>query len=79
MQAYKLELSEKYDVIHLIFHVSLLKFWHLRNENLKLQIILIEEKEKWKIKKILEQWIKKEKIEYVEKCNDRLVSSSLLW
>jgi len=25
MQAYKLELSEKYDAIHLIFHVSLLK------------------------------------------------------
>ncbi len=46
MQAYKLELSEKYDAIHLIFHVSLLKFWHLRDENSKLQIILIEEKEK---------------------------------
>ncbi len=26
MQAYKLELSERYDAIHLIFHVSLLKF-----------------------------------------------------
>jgi len=25
MQAYKLELSEKYDAIHSIFHVSLLK------------------------------------------------------
>jgi len=25
MQAYKLELSEKYNAIHLIFHVSLLK------------------------------------------------------
>ncbi len=65
MQAYKLELFEKYDAIHLIFHVSLLKFWHLRDENSKLQIILVEEKEKWKIKKILNQWIKKEKIEYL--------------
>jgi len=46
MQAYKLELSERYDAIHLIFHVSLLKFWHLRDENSKLQIILIKEKDK---------------------------------
>ncbi len=65
MQAYKLKLFEKYDAIHLIFHVSLLKFWHLRDENSKLQIILMKEKEKWKIKKILDQWIKKEKIEYL--------------
>ncbi len=43
MQAYKLELSEKYDVIHLIFHVSLLKFWYLRDENSKLQIILVRD------------------------------------
>jgi len=42
-----------------------LKFWHLRDENLKSQIILIEEKKKWKIKKILDQWIKKEKIKYL--------------
>ena len=62
---YKLELSKRYDAIYLIFHVSLLKFWHLRDENSKLQIILIKEKEKWKIKKILDQWIKKEKIEYL--------------
>ncbi len=46
MQAYKLELFEKYDAIHSIFHVSLLKFWHLRDENLKLQIILIKEEKK---------------------------------
>ncbi len=65
MQAYKLELSEKYDAIHSIFHVSLLKFWHSRDENSKSQIILIEEKEEWKIKKILDQRIKKEKIEYL--------------
>ncbi len=62
---YKLKLFEKYDAIHSIFHVFLLKFWHLRDENLKSQIILIEEKEKWKIKKILDQQIKKEKIEYL--------------
>ncbi len=65
MQAYKFKLSEKYDAIHSIFHVFLLKLWHLRDENLKLQIILVKEKEKWKIKKILDQWIKKEKIEYL--------------
>ncbi len=65
MQAYKLELSERYDAIHLIFHVSLLKLWHLRDKNSKLQIILVKEKEKWKIEKILDQWIKKEKIEYL--------------
>ncbi len=65
MQAYKLELSEKYDAIHSIFHVSLLKFWYSYDENLKSQIILIKKKEKWKIKKILDQWIKKEKIEYL--------------
>ncbi len=65
MQAYKLELFKKYDAIHSIFHVSLLKFWHLRDENSKSQIILIEEKEKWEIKKILDQRIKKEKIEYL--------------
>ncbi len=46
MQAYKFELFEKYDAIHLIFHVSLLKFWHLHDENLKLQIILVKEKKK---------------------------------
>ena len=65
MQAYKFKLSEKYDAIHSTFHVFLLKLWHLRDENLKLQIILVKEKEKWKIKKILDQWIKKEKIEYL--------------
>ncbi len=65
MQAYKLELSEKYDAIHLIFHVSLLKFWHSRDENSKSQIILVEEKKEWKIEKILDQRIKKEKIEYL--------------
>ncbi len=65
MQAYKLELLERYDAIHSIFHVSLLKLWHLRDENLKLQIILIKEKEKWEIKKIINQRIKKEKIEYL--------------
>ncbi len=70
MQAYKLKLSEKYDAIYSIFHVSLLKFWHLRDKNLKLQIILVEEKEKWKIKKILDQWIKKEKIEYLIQWTD---------
>ncbi len=65
MQAYKLELFERYDAIHSIFHVFLLKLWYLCDENSKLQIILIKEKEKWKIKKILDQWIKKEKIEYL--------------
>ncbi len=65
MQAYKFELSERYDAIHSIFHVSLLKLWYLHDKNLKLQIILIKEKEKWKIKKILDQWIKKEKIKYL--------------
>ncbi len=65
MQAYKFELSERYDAIHSIFHVSLLKFWHLRDENSKSQTILMKEKEKWKIKKILNQRIKKEKIEYL--------------
>ncbi len=65
MQAYKLELSERYDAIYSIFHVSLLKLWHLRDENSKSQIILIKEKEKWEIKKIINQQIKKEKIEYL--------------
>ncbi len=65
MQAYKLKLFEKYDAIHLIFYVSLLKFWYLRDENSKSQIILIEKKEKWEIKKILDQQIKKEKIKYL--------------
>ncbi len=65
MQVYKLELFERYDAIHLIFHVSLLKFWHLRDENSKSQIILVEEEKKWEIKKILDQQIKKEKIEYL--------------
>ncbi len=65
MQVYKLELSERYDAIHSIFHVSLLKLWHLCDENSKSQIILIKEKDKWKIKKIIDQRIKKEKIEYL--------------
>ncbi len=65
MQAYKLKLSEKYDAIYSIFHVSLLKFWHSHDENSKSQIILIKEKEKWKIKKIIDQRIKKEKIKYL--------------
>ncbi len=70
MQAYKLKLSEKYDAIYSIFHVSLLKFWHSRDENSKLQIILVKEEEKWKIKKILDQRIKKEKIEYLVQWTD---------
>ncbi len=70
MQAYKLELSERYDAIHLIFYVSLLKFWHSCDENSKSQIILIEEEEKWKIEKILDQRIKKEKIEYLVQWTD---------
>ncbi len=65
IQAYKLELFERYDAIHSIFHVSVLKFWHLSDENSKSQIILVEEEKKWKIKKILDQQIKKEKIEYL--------------
>ncbi len=65
MQVHKLELFERYDAIHSIFHVSLLKFWHSCDENSELQIILVKEEEKWKIKKILNQWIKKEKIEYL--------------
>ncbi len=70
MQAYKLELSERYDAIYSIFHVSLLKFWHSRDENSKLQIILVKEEEKWKIKKIFDQRIKKEKIEYLVQWTD---------
>ncbi len=65
MTHFMLIFNKKYDAIHLIFHVSLLKFWHLRDKNSKLQIILIKEKEKWKMKKIINQWIKKEKIEYL--------------
>ncbi len=64
-QAYKLELPERYDAIHSIFHVSLLKLWHSRGEDSKSQAILVEGEEKWEVEKILDQRIKKEKIEYL--------------
>ncbi len=57
--------AKYYNAIHSIFHVSLLKFWHLRDENSKSQIILVKEEEKWEMKKIIDQQIKKEKVKYL--------------
>ena len=65
-QTYKLDLSTKYDAIHSIFYVSLLKSWYSRDsENSKSQTIFVEEKEEWKMKKILNKRIKKNKFQYL--------------
>ena len=65
-QTYKLDLSIKYDAIHSIFHVSLLKSWHSRDsENFESQTIFVEEKEKWEMKKILNKRIKESELQYL--------------
>ena len=64
-QTYKLNLSSRYEIIHFIFHVFLLKFWHFREQNSEPQSILVEEKEKWKIEKMLDKRTRKEKLEYL--------------
>ena len=65
IQIYRLNFSTKYDAIHFVFHVFLLKFWYFRNDkNSKSQIILIKNEKKWKINKMLNKRVKKNEIEY---------------
>ena len=65
-QIYKLDLSIKYDAIHSVFHVSLLKSWHSRDsENSESQTIFVEEKKEWKMKKILNKRIKESELQYL--------------
>ena len=64
-QAYLLDLFERYDSIHFVFHVFLLESWYSRDENSKSQFILVEDEEKWEIEKILNKRIKKSKFEYL--------------
>ena len=58
-QTYRLKFLKKYDVIHNVFHVSLLKSWYSRDENSKSQFILVEDEKKWKMKEVLNKRIKK--------------------
>ena len=44
-QIYLLNLSTKYEIIYSIFHISLLKSWHIRDANSKSQSIWIDEEE----------------------------------
>ena len=65
-QAYRLNLPKKYDAIHNMFHVSLLKLWHSRNdEDSEPQPILIEDEKEWKVSQMLNKRIKKNEIEYL--------------
>ena len=64
-QTYLLDLFERYDSIHSMFHVFLLESWYSRDENSKSQFILVEDEEKWEIEKILNKRIKKSKLEYL--------------
>ena len=63
-QVYKLNLFIKYKRIHFIFYMSLLKFWYLYNNDLKSQAILINNKKKWKINKMLNKKIRNDEIKY---------------
>ena len=64
-QTYLLDLLEKYDSIHFVFHIFLLESWYSRDENSKSQFILVEDEKKWEIEKILNKRIKKSKFEYL--------------
>ena len=65
-QAYRLNFPEKYDAIHSVFYVSLLKPWYSRNgENPKPQTILVKNKMKWKVSKVFDKRVKKGEIEYL--------------
>ena len=64
-QAYKLELPERYDAIHPVFHISLLEPWHSRGEDPEPQAILVEGEEEWEVDKILDKRIKKGQLEYL--------------
>ena len=68
IQVYRLNFSKKYNAIYFVFYMFLLKFWYSRNsENSKSQIILIKNKIKWKINKMLNKRVKKNKIKYLIK------------
>ena len=45
-QTYKLKLSAIYERVHFVFHVSLLKSWHSRDENPEPQAILVDDEKK---------------------------------
>ena len=64
-QIYKLNLFIKYEKIYFMFHMSLLKPWYSRNNNLKSQIILIDNEEKWEINKMLNKRIRNNEIKYL--------------
>ena len=64
-QIYLLNLSTKYEIIHSIFHISLLKSWYSRDANLKSQSIWIDEEEEWEMKKMLNHRVRRDKLEYL--------------
>ena len=66
-QTYKLKLSAIYERVHFVFHVSLLKSWHSRDENFESQTILIDDEKKWKLNEILDKRIRKSESEYLIK------------
>ena len=66
-QTYKFMLSKKYDAIHLIFHVFLLKSWHAWDDDFKLQSIFINNEKKWEIDEILDKKITHDKTKYLMK------------
>ena len=64
-QVYKLNLFIKYDKIHFIFYISLLKSWHSRDNDSESQSILINDKEKWEINEIRDKKIRNNEFKYL--------------
>ena len=64
-QVYLLNLSTKYEIIHSIFYIFLLKSWHSRDANSKSQSIWIDEEEEWEMKKMLNHRVRRDKLEYL--------------
>ncbi len=62
-QAYKLKLFEKYNAIHSIFHVSLLKFWHMwwefkvANYSYKKEREMRDEEDNWSANQEKKDWV----------------------
>ena len=71
-QTYRLKLSKKYDVIHNVFYVSLLKSWYSRGEDSEPQFIFVENEKKWEMKEMFDKRIKKSELQYLMRWIDAI-------